>query len=238
MWPEAALTGGDVPGRGPDRKWSRAHAQPVPALFSYYSSSTNVPLRMTDMATGCDVTQKLRNIRLSGAFWPEMTSRDPVGLTLEVTLVPLGCSHPVAMSVMRNGTFCTTMVRKKAREPVAHAHVITSVRASSGDVTSGQGLIRWRHFRLWPLPVTWLLVSSLPVVATRSSRNVALSVLIYYSRMSSVEYLLQKTYKILWVFCILLKCCKSRNRTVGKAGNKQNDKNWFYQRTSEHWNVH
>jgi hypothetical protein len=53
-------------------------------------------------------------------------------------------SHPVAMPVMRNGTFCTTIVRKKAREPVAHWHAITSgrvtslpVRAASDDVNSG-----------------------------------------------------------------------------------------------------
>jgi hypothetical protein len=33
---------------------------------------------------------------------------------------------------------------------------------------------------------------------------------------------------------VVLKCCKSRNETVGKVGNKQNDKKWFYQRTGEH----
>ena len=38
-------------------------------------------------------------------------------------------------------------------------------------------------------------------------------------------------------FCILLKCCKRRNGTVGKDENKQNDKNWFYQRTSEHFKM-
>ena len=47
------------------------------------------------------------------------------------------------------------------------------------------------------------------------------------SRMSLAEYLLQKTYQILCFgfFCILLKCCKSRNGAVGKVGNKPNDKN-------------
>ena len=34
------VTGSHVTGSGPDRQWWRAHAQPVPALFSYYSSST------------------------------------------------------------------------------------------------------------------------------------------------------------------------------------------------------
>jgi hypothetical protein len=38
--PEAILTGSHVPRSGPDRKWSRAHAQPDPAFFSYDSSST------------------------------------------------------------------------------------------------------------------------------------------------------------------------------------------------------
>ena len=36
------------------------------------------------------------------------------------------------------------------------------------------------------------------------------------SHMSSTEYLLQTTYQILCFFYILLKCCKSRNGTVGK----------------------
>ena len=41
---------------------------------------------------------------------------------------------------------------------------------------------------------------------------------------------------IMVCFCILLKCCKSRNGTVGKVGNKQNDKktDFKYQRTGEH----
>jgi hypothetical protein len=39
-------------------------------------------------------------------------------VTLKVTW-PLMTSHPVAMSVMRNGTFCTTtIVRKKRREKI------------------------------------------------------------------------------------------------------------------------
>jgi hypothetical protein len=44
------------------RKWSRAHAQPVSALFAYYSSSTQCI--MTDMATGCDASPK--GFRLEG----------------------------------------------------------------------------------------------------------------------------------------------------------------------------
>ena len=46
------------------------------------------------------------------------------------------------------------------------------------------------------------------------------------SRMSSAEYLLQKTYQILCFvfFCILLKCCKSRKGAVGKVENKPNNK--------------
>jgi hypothetical protein len=66
--------------------------------FSYYSSSAK-SLRMTDMATRCDLVtpkrfpwkgarmrnRKLRNIRPSGAFSPEVTSSNvtPVGLPLE-----------------------------------------------------------------------------------------------------------------------------------------------------------
>ena len=48
-------------------------------------------------------------------------------------------SHPVAMSVMRNGIFCTATIGGKTREPVANAHAITS----------GQDL-----FQSGPLPVT------------------------------------------------------------------------------------
>ena len=37
--------------------------------------------------------------------------------------------------------------KKKVRELVAHAHVITSGHVTVGDVISGQGCFRWRHFR-------------------------------------------------------------------------------------------
>jgi len=57
------------------------------------------------------------------------------------------------------------------------------------------------------------------------------------SHMSLAEYLSQKTYQILCFFCILLKFCKRRNGTVWKVENDQYDKNWFYQRTSEHFKM-
>ena len=56
---------------------------------------------------------------------------------------PLVTLHPVAMLDMRNGIFlCYYCRKKKAREPVAHAHTITSGHVISGhdsfgDVTSG-----------------------------------------------------------------------------------------------------
>jgi hypothetical protein len=62
------------------------HARRFPAFISYYSSSTKYST--STMATGCDVTpkgvplgvhmhnRKLRNIRPSGAFWPEVTLWD------------------------------------------------------------------------------------------------------------------------------------------------------------------
>ena len=68
-------------------------------------------------------------------------------------------SHPVAMllSVMSNGTFCTTMVKKKARmhfqacAEQASGHDVTSghvtacdfipVRIASGDVTSNNACV-------------------------------------------------------------------------------------------------
>jgi hypothetical protein len=76
--PEATLTENDCV-----RMYNR-----FPRFFLTILIAQNVPLRMTDMATGCDLTpkgfpcksarmhnQKLRNIRPSGDFWPEMTSR-------------------------------------------------------------------------------------------------------------------------------------------------------------------
>jgi hypothetical protein len=93
------------------RKGSRAHAQPVPALFSYYNSSTQCI--MTDMATGCDASRrgfawkgarmlnrKLRNIALVGPFhWKWRHETSPIGLlpgkyagAHELPEVPLGCS--------------------------------------------------------------------------------------------------------------------------------------------------
>ena len=42
---------------------------------------------------------------------------------------------------------------------------------------------------------------------------------------------------VVFFVCILLKCCKSRNGTVGWVGNKSNDKNWFNHRTGKHYNV-
>jgi len=95
--PEVALTESDVShvtGSGTDRnrksrKWSRAHAQPVPALFSYYSSTQcstvvqgpwlpevieghvtpkGVPWKGVRMRN-----RKLHNINPSRAFSPEVT---------------------------------------------------------------------------------------------------------------------------------------------------------------------
>jgi hypothetical protein len=55
---------------------------------------------------------------------------------------PLGVtSIPVALSVMRNDTFCTTTIVVVQNVPVVHAQLITSV-------TSVQGRFRSRHFRL------------------------------------------------------------------------------------------
>jgi hypothetical protein len=61
--------------------------------------------------------------------------------------------------------------KKKAREPVSHAHAITSVTSGSGTSVTVRAV-----------PVTWLPVTSLPVAPPLStSRNVAWTVLIYYS---------------------------------------------------------
>jgi hypothetical protein len=77
------VTGPDRKSRnrnGPNRKWSRAHAQPVHVVLLQH-----VSLRMTDSATGSDMTskgvplgmrmrnRKLRYICPSGEFWPEVT---------------------------------------------------------------------------------------------------------------------------------------------------------------------
>jgi hypothetical protein len=73
-------------------------------------------------------------------------------------LVPLTVtSHPVAMSVMRNGTICTTS-RKKARGKNSHFRACTE-HTSVTDVTSG-------HVRSGSLPIT----SSHACTMSQSSR--------------------------------------------------------------------
>jgi len=77
------VTGPDRKSRdrnGPNRKWSRAHAQPV-----HFVLLQHVSFRMTDRATGSDMTskgfpldvrmrnRKLRYICPKGEFWPEVT---------------------------------------------------------------------------------------------------------------------------------------------------------------------
>ena len=62
-----------------------------PRFFLTIVVVQHVPLHTIDIATWCDVTLKsarmcsrnLRDICPGGAFWPKMTSRDPVGLPLE-----------------------------------------------------------------------------------------------------------------------------------------------------------
>ena len=56
--PEAALTGSDITGNhvtGSDRVHMRNR---FPRFFLTIVVAQNVPLRMTDMATGCDVNSK------------------------------------------------------------------------------------------------------------------------------------------------------------------------------------
>jgi hypothetical protein len=76
------------------QKWSRAHAQRLPHFFLTIVVVQNIPLRRTNIATGCDVTpkmfpwkgvcmrnRKLHNIRPSGRLltgndvtWPRRPS--------------------------------------------------------------------------------------------------------------------------------------------------------------------
>ena len=44
------------------------------------------------------------------------------------------------------------------------------------------------------------------------------------SRHELDRILITEDIKYYVFFCILLQCCKSQNGTVGKVGNKQNDK--------------
>jgi len=55
------------------------------------------------------------------------------------------------------------------------------------------------------------------------------------SFMRSAEYLLPKTYQILCFFLFFWNVAEAETEQWGKVGNKQNDKNWFYQRTGEHY---
>jgi hypothetical protein len=115
--------------------------------FSYYSSSTVIPLRMTDRDTRGD--RRSREPRM-GSHWVRVCATGNWGFPTS----GCACAHPreplrsppVALSIMRNDT--TTMVRKKRgnwlrmrrtyfrsrhfwlrmrtrSRPVAHAHAIT-----------------------------------------------------------------------------------------------------------------
>jgi hypothetical protein len=94
-WPEATSTGNDVTWSGPDRKWRHGSDRVrmrnrFPHFFLTIVVVQNVPLHITIMATGSNrksrdpkalhwkdarmSNRKLRNIRLSWAFWLEMMS--------------------------------------------------------------------------------------------------------------------------------------------------------------------
>ena len=86
-----------------------------------------------------------RHFRRKGPTWADI-AQFPHARTPPFQVNPLGVtwlsvmSHPLAMSVMRNGTFCTTIiVRKKCGGKSGHAQAITSghVTSRSGHVTSG-----------------------------------------------------------------------------------------------------
>ena len=63
-----------------------------------------------------------------------------------VTLTGHVTSHPVAMWVMRNGTFCTTTILRKKRRKNPGMR-----RTYFRDVTSDQCRFRWYHFRSWAM---------------------------------------------------------------------------------------
>jgi hypothetical protein len=67
----------------PDRKWSRAHAQPA-LFFITIVVVQNASLRMTDLGTGCDVTPK-------GLPWKGVRIRNRKLRNIRPE-VPLGCS--------------------------------------------------------------------------------------------------------------------------------------------------
>jgi hypothetical protein len=82
---------------------------------------------MTHMATGCDVIK--RHVTLKDSIG-KVCATGSCAISALVVTWRLMTSHPVAMWVM-----C------KAREPVAHAHAITSGRMT--DVTFGHVISEW-----------------------------------------------------------------------------------------------
>jgi hypothetical protein len=74
-------------------------------------------------------------------------------------------------------TFCTT-TKKRAREKTGHAQNILSVRAASGDVTSGQKAPLGRILRNFRLHMHRILLDRASSRSTTT--NVVLSVPIYY----------------------------------------------------------
>ena len=94
-----------------------------PRFFLTILIVQNVPLRMTDMATGCHLTpngfpcksarmhnQKLRNIRPSGDFWPQMTSRDQ-NVPLRMTDMATGCDVTPKGFSCKNVCMCNWKLR-------------------------------------------------------------------------------------------------------------------------------
>ena len=92
------------------------------SIFFFFSLTGNVISGQNTRKKGGNPNFRLRMCAPKGT---------PFGVT----------SLPVALSVMRNDTVCTTTIVVVQNVPVVHAHVITSV-------ISVQGRFRSRHFRL------------------------------------------------------------------------------------------
>jgi hypothetical protein len=92
-------------------------------------------------------------------------------------------SLPVAMSVMRNDTFCTTTILRKKRGNRLYMRMwsLPWRHFRSRDYRSHD--FRWRHFRSWSLPVM-----SLPVAPLFAPPEIWLSVLIYYFCSTQTHY--------------------------------------------------
>jgi hypothetical protein len=144
---------------------------------------------------------------------------NPEGVTWRLMM-----SHPVAMSIMRNGTFCTTIVRKKRgnllRMRRTYFRSCNFRSKTSGDVTSGSStssnatlavLIYYLHITYYRSP-SKLLHSRL---CQFLGGNYVMSLDLHLNMCLYITILLK--LEVCWTFCWLLLTFNLRTPSIGST---------------------